>query len=32
MYMLAMVSSGSSVKIFIILRNLMIPGQILKVW
>jgi hypothetical protein len=31
MYMLVVVSSGSSVRIFIILGNLMIPGQILKV-
>jgi hypothetical protein len=28
MYMLVVVSSGSSVRIFIILGNLMIPGQI----
>jgi hypothetical protein len=32
MYMLAMVSSGRSVRIFIILWNIMIPGKILKVW
>jgi hypothetical protein len=31
MYMPAVVSSGSSVRIFIILGNLMIPGQISKV-
>jgi hypothetical protein len=31
MYMLSMVSSGSSVRIFIILGNLMIPGHIPKV-
>jgi hypothetical protein len=31
MYMLAVVSSGSSVRIFIILGNLMIPGKIPKV-
>jgi hypothetical protein len=31
MYMLVLVSSGSSVRIFIILGNLMIPGKILKV-
>jgi hypothetical protein len=30
MYMLAMVSSGSSVRIFIILGNLMILGQLLR--
>jgi hypothetical protein len=32
MYMLVVVSSGSPVRIFIILGNLMIPGQIPKVW
>jgi hypothetical protein len=31
-YMLVVVSSGRSVRIFIILGNIMIPGQILKVW
>jgi hypothetical protein len=31
MYMPAMVNSGSSIRIFIILGNLMIPGQIQKV-
>jgi hypothetical protein len=31
MYMLAMVSNGSSIRIFIILGNPMIPGQIPKV-
>jgi hypothetical protein len=31
MYILAMVSSGSSDRIFRILENLMIPGKILKV-
>jgi hypothetical protein len=31
MYMLAMVGSGSSVRIFIILWNLMIPRKIPKV-
>jgi hypothetical protein len=31
MYMLVVVSSGSSVSIFVILGNLMIPGQIPKV-
>jgi hypothetical protein len=30
MYMLAMVSSGSSIRIFIILGNIMIPGKITK--
>jgi hypothetical protein len=32
MYMPAMVNSGSSVRIFVILGNLMIPGKIPKVW
>jgi hypothetical protein len=32
MYMLAVVSSGRSVRIFIILGNIMILGKIPKVW